>query len=816
MSGLLPRNCMDTRCDVCRQKIFQCSTCEVRDTKAYAAAKAARRIGPNTTPEGGATAAVTVTPGPRSPLATVPPNPFEFRGDCVGERVFVCSTHTTKYTNKGFVTKCTKVEGKGPVTMTYNVKKDEGGSLHTVHQHFVYTLLEQPDEMNFLAGPSHLQFHIGERVFGYQGFSGSRPSPQKNDSCGGGLVNCIAVDVFRHPCFYEVILDSHFSSKKDHFWFDAKYCIPEELTGELRAGIALQSRNYERVASGTGVTGDENAQRRPMADLIGQLREQLALPTTSFAQLTDKVQDIRKQEELTVAAVASSTADQPGAAAPATKSGAVNAVSYDIGATHDVGARVFVCSTATSEFTNKGTVTAKQFNAHVGDRSQSWFYDIRKDVGGHFSGVHHLQVYKLVEEACIDERPQLRQHEQGLGDLCIGYRGFCGLYPDPGANEVNGPGSVISIAYDVFGHPCFYELRMESTYRSDTDAYWFNARNVVPQDASIQMKRFVALQTQHRRRRPCSGTPGGFDDMITQTRGMLDIVALERQHVAPVAAPTPAPAAASAPAPAAAPTPPLVPVPPTPPLATVPLTPGATAATDNDSESKARSGSNSGSSSDSSGSRTPGNTAPTAAAGAANAAGATKNGEGEAGSESSCSSSTGGKRKRGRKFTPNKEHVFGIMYVIASNSPYTHERNSQKHIWSKVIEECCKQGMVAAATEYRQMRAWCNKICEKHHSDMQETIGKSGTAELPEPTIIDTVSEDWAQYQLRSGKVSKIISAHAKIIRDACVSTNTTIPILSAASASRKHNALQRTREAAEAARARGTGAPCYHVTRNT
>ena len=41
--------------------------------------------------------------------------------------------------------------------------------------------------------------------------------------------------------------------------------------------------------------------------------------------------------------------------------------------------------------------------------------------------------------------------------------------------------------------------------------------------------------------------------------------------------------------------------------------------------------------------------------------------------------------------------------------------------------------MVAAATEYRQMRAWCNKICEKHHSDMLETIGKSGTAELPEP-----------------------------------------------------------------------------------
>ena len=113
-----------------------------------------------------------------------------------------------------------------------------------------------------------------------------------------------------------------------------------------------------------------------------------------------------------------------------------------------------------------------------------------------------------------------------------------------------------------------------------------------------------------------------------------------------------------------------------------------------------------------------------------------------------------------------------------------------------------------AATEYRQMRAWCNKICEKHHSDMLETIGKSGTAELPEPTIIETVSVDWAQYQLRSGKVSKIISAHAKIIRDACVPTSTTIPILSAASASRKHNAVQQTREAVEAARARGTGAP--------
>jgi hypothetical protein len=177
--------------------------------------------------------------------------------------------------------------------------------------------------------------------------------------------------------------------------------------------------------------------------------------------------------------------------------------------------------------------------------------------------------------------------------------------------------------------------------------------------------------------------------------------------------------------------------------------------------------------------------------------------------ESSASSSTSsdhhpvhleGGRKRARKFTPHKNQVLDIFMVIAADCPYTHQRDSQKHCWTKALKCMHRKNLAEECTKYRQLKAWCDKICETHHRDVMANLNKSGVADVTQPTVLDTVACDWAEYNLRTGKASKINKKHAEIIRASCVTTSTTVPEFAAriASGREKHNAIARTASASQ------------------
>jgi hypothetical protein len=156
----------------------------------------------------------------------------------------------------------------------------------------------------------------------------------------------------------------------------------------------------------------------------------------------------------------------------------------------------------------------------------------------------------------------------------------------------------------------------------------------------------------------------------------------------------------------------------------------------------------------------------------------------------------GGKRRRAPKFTPEPTEFATILYVIAVDCPYTHQRDSQKQAWDKCLKELHKKGHAKQCTHHRQLKAWCNKICEIHHNAVLAQQTKSGVGEeIPKATILDTVSADWAEYQLRSGKASKLNKKQAEIIRQMCTQSAVPLPEFAAAIASgrEKHNAVQRT-----------------------
>jgi hypothetical protein len=156
----------------------------------------------------------------------------------------------------------------------------------------------------------------------------------------------------------------------------------------------------------------------------------------------------------------------------------------------------------------------------------------------------------------------------------------------------------------------------------------------------------------------------------------------------------------------------------------------------------------------------------------------------------------GGKRRRAPKFTPEQSEFATILYVIAVDCPYTHQRDSQKQAWDKCLKELHKEGQAKQCTHHRQLKAWCNKICEIHHNAVLAQQTKSGVGEeIPKATILDTVSADWAEYQLRSGKASKLNKKQAEIIRQMCTQSAVPLPDFAAAIASgrEKHNAVHRT-----------------------
>jgi hypothetical protein len=188
-----------------------------------------------------------------------------------------------------------------------------------------------------------------------------------------------------------------------------------------------------------------------------------------------------------------------------------------------------------------------------------------------------------------------------------------------------------------------------------------------------------------------------------------------------------------------------------------------------------------------------------------NARDAIDGGDGESCGSSDSSSDDGavqlqGGRKRARKFTPHKNELPDIFAVIASDCPYTHHRDSQKYCWKKAMKCLHKHNIAVACTSYRQLKTWCDKICEAHHKEVISNLTKSGEADDPKPTVLDTVACDWADYNLRTGKASKINKKHAEIIRAACVSTSRVVPDFAREieSCREKHNAVARTAAASQ------------------
>jgi hypothetical protein len=107
-----------------------------------------------------------------------------------------------------------------------------------------------------------------------------------------------------------------------------------------------------------------------------------------------------------------------------------------------------------------------------------------------------------------------------------------------------------------------------------------------------------------------------------------------------------------------------------------------------------------------------------------------------------------------------------------------------------------QQQLALECTHGRQLKAWCDKLCETHHKECLAAQNKSGNADdIPKATVLDTVAADWAEYHLRSGKTSKLNKKHAEFIREMCVKTSISIPEFAnrIASAREKHNAVERT-----------------------
>jgi hypothetical protein len=187
-------------------------------------------------------------------------------------------------------------------------------------------------------------------------------------------------------------------------------------------------------------------------------------------------------------------------------------------------------------------------------------------------------------------------------------------------------------------------------------------------------------------------------------------------------------------------------------------------------------------------------------------------------SDDSDNDAFGRKRQRARKFTPLKEEVSTIMYAIAADCPYTHHRDSQKKCFAKALKCLHRNGKAKSCTKPRQLLAWCNKVCETHYKDTMLKEMKSGNADVRTPTILDTVAGDWAEYQLRSGRTSKVNKKHAEVIRDACISTSRTLPEFAAAiaNARTKHNAILRTMTSGASDESRTSATPTTPSTSKT
>ena len=620
MRGLRPRDCYDCRCVICSSMSFQCGDCKAADDRTFAAAKA------NHCSAAKAERAREKKKVVRKSNSDLPDSSSDegdgdvelFSEDCVGARVFLCSTHSTLYTCKGTVIKCTKVMKLGKATMHYDVRKDVGGVLYNVPGPFVYSLIQSEAGMETAAvqGPAEYKFNVGSAVLGWRGFSGLCPQPQMAEVTGAGVVVSVAIDCFGHPCFYEIKLEKG-TKLEDLFWFDALNCLSGPLSAQplaLRHLVANHARYRARTAAGK----DAETQLVPMGDQIMKMRKHLAMP----APPGDGTPPVAATGGTAAAPAPSATA-----AAPSDQARPPAAATAGAAAAPALSATKHARPPAIGE---SGDAPYSSAAAPAGDASTP------------------------------PNSPPAAATASSTAAALSRVAAPSSNAPPPAASAP---------ASDARKRTC----------KDCKEPFPWQARVTLCPNCDV--KEIVYREP---------GGSGGGDDDDGADGGYV-------------------------------------------------------------STSASSSGSD----------RVPAGT------------------------------------KRGRQFRPGEKELLPIMYIIACDSPYTHQRNSQKVAWTNALKHCHKKKIAVAATAYRQLRCWCDKVCEAHYKLAMYKVRASGNAEdVPKATIIDTVSQDWADYQLRCGKLSVINKEHAQIIRTACTTTSMTVQELSnvIAKARTKHDAVARTK----------------------
>jgi hypothetical protein len=512
------------------------------------------------------------------------------------------------------------------------------------------------------------------------------------------------------------------------------------------------------------------------------------------------------------------------------------------------GTPVFLCSTASVDHTVAGFVRDSVDSSDAPYR----VYDVALEFGGTRYKVPYQFVYRTLSTAgdVGDGSPKTIIR---VGDRCWGFQGFNGMHPSPQGGLVFGQGVCLSIAVDRWRHPCFYLVRLDKSHLiasiHHTD-FWFASFYCVPHNASAILQGYCANHAKsYKRVRGARDPPSQIVPMRLQIETFFHHFD-EAQFNDP---PNPAPSASAqvqntAPA---RPAPSAIAAPPPPAQATAPPAPapepsssetGSVSSSSSESESEAESSSDE--------SEAPAAEAPGAAAAAPRSApaasgtaspapapsaapAASRSGkqrkckscqaefpwvarqmlcddcrpqsgnDDEDGSSSSASGQDGTRAlKRGTKFTPHDKELHPIMYIIASDCPYTHEKNGQKKVWTTALKTCHANGYAKAATKFRQLRTWCNKICAAHYQKQMTSLKASGNAaDIPVATILDTVTSDWVDWNLKMGTLSVVNKKHAQIIRDACVTTSQPVAQLANAIATArvKNNAVLRTQQAVTA-----------------
>ena len=159
-----------------------------------------------------------------------------------GTPVFLCSTGSVEHTVTGVVRNSADSLDAPPYRV-YDVALDIGGLRYKVPHQFVYRMLIGDGDVG--DGLPKTIVRVGDRCRGFAGFNCMFPSPQGAPIVdGAGVCLSIAVDRWRHPCFYLVRLVKHIVVGGIHyadFWFASFYCVPQHASAILQGYCATHA-----------------------------------------------------------------------------------------------------------------------------------------------------------------------------------------------------------------------------------------------------------------------------------------------------------------------------------------------------------------------------------------------------------------------------------------------------------------------------------------------------------------------------------------------------------------------------------------------